>query len=72
MEEERSPVLDIVGDETQESGLEASAASSLSEDSSRGGSDDGADVEGEDSGAVDPREAMILRPLPSLWTASGS
>jgi hypothetical protein len=52
-EEERSLILDIVGDESEVPWLEISMIDSSSKDSSGGGSDDNADVEAEDAGVVD-------------------
>jgi hypothetical protein len=54
MEEERSLLIDIVGDVS-----EVSVTSSLSEDSSMGGggSGDGAEAEGEAAMVVDPQES---------------
>jgi hypothetical protein len=57
MEEEHSPVLDIVGDEPEASRPEVSVIGSSSEDFSRGGSDDGVDAKGEDSGVLDLHES---------------
>jgi hypothetical protein len=54
MEEERSLILDIVGDEPEAPRLEVSAIGSSSEDSSGGGSGDDAVAKVEDIGAVDP------------------
>jgi hypothetical protein len=62
MEEERSPVLDIVGDESgashpKASRSEASAMNYSSWDTSSGRSENGIVVEGEDNGAMDPCES---------------
>jgi hypothetical protein len=57
MEEEHSPVLDIVGDEPKASLLEASVRGSSSGDTSSGESKNGANVEGKESRVVDPRES---------------
>jgi hypothetical protein len=57
MEEERSPILDIVGDGPEASRPEASAIGSSSRDTLSGGSKNGTDVEGEESGAMDPPES---------------
>jgi acetylornithine deacetylase/succinyl-diaminopimelate desuccinylase-like protein len=54
MEEERSLILDIVGDEPEAPRLEVSAIGSSSEDSSGGGSGDDAVAKVEDIGAVYP------------------
>jgi hypothetical protein len=62
MEGERSIILDVVGDEADVSRLEASITGSSSKDTSSGGSKNGADAEGKESGAVDPHGAMILGP----------
>jgi hypothetical protein len=58
MEEERSPILDIVGDEPEAPRLEMLVIGSSSKDSSRGGSGDNADAKAEDIRAVDPLESM--------------
>jgi hypothetical protein len=58
MEEECSPILDIVGDEPEAPRLEMSVIGSSSKDSSRGGSGDNADAKAEDIRAVDPLESM--------------
>jgi hypothetical protein len=62
MEGERSPILDVVGEEAEVSRPEVSVTGSSSEDTSSGGSKNGANVEGEESGAVNPCGAMILGP----------
>jgi hypothetical protein len=54
MEEERSPILDIVGDGPEASRPEASAIGSSSGDTLSGGSKNGTDAE---SGAMDPPES---------------
>jgi hypothetical protein len=54
MEEERSPILDIVGGEPDVPQSEVSVTSSMSEDSSGEGSGDDAIAEVEDIGALDP------------------
>jgi hypothetical protein len=58
MEGERSPILDVVGEEAEVSRPEVSVTGSSSEDTSSGGSENGANVEGEESGAVNPRESV--------------
>jgi hypothetical protein len=58
MEEERSPILDIVGDESEVPRLEMSLTGTSSEGSSGGGSGDNADAKAEGIGAVDPHGAM--------------
>jgi hypothetical protein len=57
MEEEHSLIIDIVGDESEVPQAEVSVTSSLSEDSSLGGSGDDAEAEVEDIIVVDPRES---------------
>jgi hypothetical protein len=58
MEEERSLILDIVGDEPEAPRPEVSVIGSSSKDSSGGGFGDDADAEVEDIGTVDPRESV--------------
>jgi hypothetical protein len=57
MAEEGSPILDIVGDEPEVPRLEESVTGSLSKGSSGGGSNDNADAEADDAGAMDPLES---------------
>jgi hypothetical protein len=56
MEEERSLILNIVGDVPEVPRLEVSVTVSSSEVSSRGGSGDGSNAEVEDIRAMDPLE----------------
>jgi hypothetical protein len=56
MEEERSLILNIVGDVPEVPRLEVSVTVSSSEDSSGGGSGDGSNAEVEDIRAMDPLE----------------
>jgi hypothetical protein len=75
MEQEGSPILDIVGDEPEEPWLEMSATGSLSEDSSGSGSGDIDDAEAEDLElwtTSNLREAMTSVPQLSLWVVSDS
>jgi hypothetical protein len=57
MEEERSPILDIVGDVSRVPLPEVSTASSSSNASSGGAASDEAKAEAEDTVVVDPRES---------------
>jgi hypothetical protein len=68
---ERSPILDVVGDEAEVSRPEATATGSSSGDTSSGMSENGTDAQGEERGAVDPRRAMIILGLRLLlWAVS--
>jgi hypothetical protein len=58
MEEERSPILDIVDDESEVPRLEMSPTGTSSEGSWGGGSGDNVDAEAEGIGAMDPHGAM--------------
>jgi hypothetical protein len=58
MDEERSPLIDIVGDESEVPRVEVSAMNSSSEDSSGGGSSDDVKAKVEDIVVMDPRESM--------------
>jgi hypothetical protein len=57
MDEEHSPILDIMGDESEAPRLEVSATGSSSKDSPGGGSGDDANAKVEAIGAVDPHES---------------
>jgi hypothetical protein len=58
VEVERSPILDVVGDDTEVSRLEATTIGSLSGDTLSGRTRDGIDAQGKESEAVDPRDSM--------------
>jgi hypothetical protein len=57
MEGEHSPILDVVGNEAEVSRPEATVTTTSSGDIMSGRSGDGTDAQGEESGAVDPRES---------------
>jgi hypothetical protein len=57
MEEDRSPIIDIVGDESGVPQAEVSATSSSSEDSSGGGFGDDVEAKVGDIIVMDPRES---------------
>jgi hypothetical protein len=77
MSEECSPLLDVVGDvlevaQPDATHLELSVSSSSSKDSSGGRSSEDAEAEIENAVIVEPHEAMISGPRPSLWAVSGN